>query len=223
MDRYTNGDYRAKNPDWHAGDAPHKAKAIVQLVRDVGWKPAFVGEAGCGSGQVLQRVCAALGARGHGVDPSKEALRQAPQNPQIQFEQGGVDALPACDMVMGIDVVEHVADDIGFVRAMAAKSDHIVLRIPLDVSALDSVRPARMLEARRRFGHRSVYTVDLALALVQDAGLQVVTHRTDRVPVRAASRIGRVSDKARRVLHFLAPEATTRWLGGYSLLIACTP
>ncbi|MFT6143697.1 MAG: hypothetical protein ACJAZO_001438 [Myxococcota bacterium] len=80
-----------------------------------------------------------------------------------------------------------------------------------------------MLAARSRWGHRHVYTVDLAHALVRDAGLSIVACRTDRVPVVASSTRGRVSDMARQIVHSLAPLTASRWLGGYSLLIACTP
>tara|TARA_B100001123_G_scaffold114251_1_gene132992 strand:- start:264 stop:515 length:252 start_codon:yes stop_codon:yes gene_type:complete len=80
-----------------------------------------------------------------------------------------------------------------------------------------------MLDARRRWGHRSVYTLDLALALARDAGLNVVAYRTDRVKVHPDSVRGAISDRVRRAFHYFAPETTTRLFGGYSLLIACTP
>lgn len=223
MDRYTSGEYGRAVPDWHDADAPFKVAGLVRLVREVGWSPKTVVDVGCGAGRVLDGVCAELGATGVGVDVAAEAIERAPQRAGLTFRVGDASSAGTADLVMAVDVVEHVADDIGFVAQLATVAPHIVLRIPLDISALDALRPGRMLAAREQWGHRHVYTVDLAHALVRDAGLTVVASRTDRVPVVATSTRGRLSDRARRWAHSLAPLPATRWLGGYSLLIACTP
>ena len=225
MDRYVSGSYADQVPDWHEGDAPHKATVIAAFVRELGWSAGSVCEVGCGSGAVLNGVCAALGAAGVGVDIAPEAVSRAQKyaRNELLFVVGDVSSAPPSDLVLCVDVVEHVADDIGLVTSLATVSSHVILRIPLDVSALDAIRPHRMLAARSQWGHRHVYTVDLALALVADAGLVTVGYRFDRVPLVGAAKIGAISDKVRRLCYRFAPEATTRWLGGYSLLIACTP
>ncbi len=223
MDRYTSGSYGQAVPDWHESDAPFKVAGLVRFVRDIGWKPTSVVDIGCGTGRVLQGVCRELGATGVGVDVAGEAIARTPSEEGLTYRVGDVADAGTADMVMAIDVVEHVADDIAFVARLAKVAPHILLRIPLDISALDALRPARMLAARQEWGHRHVYTVDLAHALVRDAGLTIVQSRTDRVPVAASSTRGKVSDRARQIVHSLAPLSATRWLGGYSLLIACTP
>lgn len=223
MDRYTSGSYGQAVPDWHEADASHKVDGLVRFIRELGWEPATVVDVGCGAGRVLQGVCQRLGATGVGVDIAPAAIARTPNGPGLRYRVGGIADAGGADLVMAVDVVEHVVDDIGFVSQLAQVAPHVLLRIPLDISALDALRPARMLAARRDWGHRHVYTVDLAQALVEDAGLKMVQSRTDRVPVGAASTRGRISDRARKLAHFLAPLPATRWFGGYSLLIACTP
>src|SRR5690606_26945956 len=50
---YTSGRYARENPDWHASDAPCKARAVAELVRTLGWRPRHVVDVGCGTGEVL--------------------------------------------------------------------------------------------------------------------------------------------------------------------------
>ena len=222
MDRYTSGTYADAVPDWHEADAPFKVAGLVALVRDMGWAPKTVVDVGCGTGRVLQGVCRQLAATGVGVDVAPDAIDRAPNEAGLQFRVGGVAQAGVSDLVVAVDVVEHVADDIGFVAQLAQVAPRIVVRVPLDISALDVLRPQRMLAARDNWGHRHVYTVDLAHALIRDAGLTIVHSRTDRVPVVPKSTRARLSDTARRIGHSVAPFAVTRWFGGYSLLIACT-
>ena len=223
MDRYATGQYAEAVPDWHSDDAPHKAAAVVALLSELGWEPKRVADVGCGTGSVLARVCEALDCEGQGVDVAPAAIERAASRPGLQFAVGDVSAVAPCDVVLCLDVVEHVADDIELVRSLADCAPRIVLRIPLDASALDVLRPGRMLAARRNWGHRHVYTIDLVRALIDDAGLDLVALRFDRVPFRASTAKGRLSDAVRRICHRWAPEPSTRVFGGYSVLLAATP
>lgn len=222
MARAPTGSYAAAVPGWHAEDAPHKAAAVLTLLREAGWAAERVVDVGCGVGEVLRGVVDALPARsGVGVDPSPELVARAPRDARLSFRVGGVEAAPHADLALALDVVEHVPDDLAFLRDLGRVAPRLVLRVPLDVSAWDAVRPGRMLAARATWGHRRVYTRDLALALCAEAGLDVVIERYDRVPLRDLTGPGRVVDAFRRGLVRAAPHFGVRAMGGWSWLGAC--
>lgn len=230
---YTSGRYAHENPDWHERDAPHKARAVAGLVSALGWTPASVVDVGCGTGAVLRhlreeldRAGAPRVARWEGWDVAPEAIARASRHeqPGLRFVCGDYTAEgPRADLLLALDTAEHTPDDVAFLAALAARADRLVLRIPLDLSVLDVLRPARALEARRRYGHRHAYTRELAFAVLDEAGLEVLTWRHDRVPPDTPTPRARLVDAARRALFTLAEEPTVRWLGGWSLLVAARP
>ncbi len=222
MDRYTSGSYARDNPDWHDGDAPHKAAGLARVIRSVGWRPATVADVGCGTGAVLHRLSRELRAelpdtRWEGWDPAPEAARGARRHEGegVTFVEGDFTVSDRrVDLALLVDVVEHVADDVAFLAAVAERADRLLLRLPLDLSALDVLRPRRMLEARRRYGHLHAWTRELALQTLREAGLEVVHERYDRRPGAP-----RGLDRARAAAFPLRPHATVRLLGGFSLLV----
>ena len=56
MDRYLNGDYAKKNPDWDSADASWKAGKLYQLLADYNCQPSSIVEIGCGSGAILAAI-----------------------------------------------------------------------------------------------------------------------------------------------------------------------
>lgn len=219
IDRYRGGRYAADHPHWHAEDAAHKAAAIAVLLRDLGWCPRSVLDVGCGTGDVLAALRPALpGAHLIGWDvttPPRTA-------PGVERHVGDAltNAAPA-DLVLALDVAEHLPDPLAFLAGLARLAPRQILRLPLDLSVLDVLRPGRMLRARDIDGHLHAWTRDLALALVHEAGLRIVARRYDRVPPPEPTPRARVVQRVRRLCTRVAPDLAADLLGGTSLLIAC--
>jgi SAM-dependent methyltransferase len=215
--RYLDGRYADANPSWHREDAAHKAAAVAALLRDVGWIPASVTDVGCGTGDVLRALRPHLpaGARLVGVDPA------APFDvSDLDLRRGTVADAPPADLALCLDVAEHVIDPVGLLRALTHVAPRAVLRLPLDLSALDAIRPARMLAARARFGHLHAWTADLGLAVVAEAGWKPKLVRYDRAPLRISRWSSWFSDLVRSSAFRLDQARTASVLGGYSLLMA---
>ena len=222
-DAYQTGAYAQANPDWHEADAPHKAAVLAEVIHALGWSPRTVVDVGCGAGGVLASF---VGDAREGWDPSPEAIRRAERHrgEHLSFVCGDFLATSRhVDLVLCIDVLEHVPDDVGFLVALRGRADHFLFRIPLDLSALDVVRPRRMLEARRSLLHRHVYTRELALDLLERAGYRVDHVRYDRVPPSQDTLRQRAVDAMRRTSFAWWPDLTARALGGWSLVVAATP
>ncbi len=223
MDRYRTGAYAADNPDWHDGDAIVKAHEVRALLAAAGFTPRSVVDVGCGTGGVLADL---LGPdqTGTGLDVAAAAIERATSKarPGLSFRVGTVDDAPVADLTLCLDVAEHVPDDVGLLRSLRRISDRVVVRLPLDASAWDALRPARMLRARSQYGHLRAYTLDLARALVDDAGLDVEREAFVAVPGSPERALGHVTQALRRVGRRVAPAATARLLGGCSWLALAT-
>lgn len=231
LDPYVSGEYRTHNPDWHEADAPHKAAALARLIRYCGIAPRTVVDVGCGTGGVIAALKAAFDAElpntaWEGWDPAEDAIRTAREREGERLQYVAGDFLQSerrADVVLLIDVVEHVVDDVAFLEALRPRADWFLLRVPLELSVLDVVRPQRVLAARAQYGHRHFYTREMALALLDTAGFRVDTWRYDRVPPPTDTARRRVVDAARRAAFAWDADRAARWLGGFSLLVCARP
>lgn len=228
-DRYHDGRHLAENPRWHAEDAPLKADAVLKMLARVGWTPASIVDVGCGSGDVLRLLRAGLhegwGAQTTlvGWESSADATRLWRDTPGVTLRRGdpfaqGVSA----DLVLALDVAEHVDDDVGFLRALGQVAPRAVLRLPLDDSWLDTLRPARKQAARERYGHVHAYTRRIALARLALAGWAPIATAYDRTSPSLRTPRQHLMDAARRLGMKVLPDLTVDALGGWSLTVAAT-
>jgi len=227
MSIYTDGRYGGRNPTWHEEDAREKAVAIAEILHFGGLFPQSVADVGCGTGGVLMELKGLLDARGHtevsyeGWDIAPDAIARAREREGLRISFTAADFLASerrVDLILCVDTFEHIGDDVGFLRGLSKRADHFVFRIPLDLSALDVLRPHRILAARRNWGHRHVYTRTLALELLREAGFRVRAERYHRV----GGPFGGL-DPLRRAAFRVSPHAAVRALGGFSLLVLASP
>jgi SAM-dependent methyltransferase len=228
--RYLNGDYAAQNPTWDSEDAPWKVRLIADLLRASALAPGSVAEIGCGSGAVL------AGLRSHlpeaalcGFDISPDAARFWPRHgaARIEFTTGDFLQLsrPRYDLILLIDVVEHVTDPHGFLTAIRERGAHFVFHFPLDLSASSVVRESPLLESRARVGHIHYFTKGLALALLRECGFEVVHAQYTGAAYSAPQRTlkTRLAALPRRIVYALGKDWGVRLLGGETLLVLARP
>lgn len=223
---YTDGTYLRNNPRWHTDDSPWKARHIHAMLERNGLAPATVCEVGCGAGEVLRSLGTLMpaGTRFYGYDisPDAYALCAAKGGTNIQFRFGDLLEQQAhFDLVMAIDVFEHVEDYFSFLRKLRTRGRHKVFHIPLDLSALSVARRAPLADGWRNVGHIHQFTKDLALAALEHTGYRVIDHAytSGRTEVANVGWKTRLLKWPRRALHAINPDAAARILGGYSLLV----
>jgi SAM-dependent methyltransferase len=224
---YTDGTYLLHNPQWHADDSAWKAAHIARLLENNGVQPRSVCEIGCGAGEILvglrERLPAGARFVGYDISPDAFALCSRKAGPDLEFRFGDllVDDAAHFDVVMAIDVFEHVEDCFSFLRRLRTKARYKVFHIPLELSALMVARARPLLDQRRAVGHIHHFSKETALALLEDTGYRVIDHfyTSGRTELGGLGWKSKLLKWPRQALFRADPDAAARILGGYSLMV----
>lgn len=130
------------------------------------------------------------------------------------------DERPAFDLLLCIDVFEHVPDYIGFLRALRPKADRTIFHVPLDLSVQSVLRSSPIMNTRKQFGHLHYFTRDTALATLQDCGYDVIDSFYTAVGAERGRGVKSLIAKwPRKILAAFSQNLAARLLGGHSLLV----
>ncbi|MBC6939058.1 MAG: class I SAM-dependent methyltransferase [Chloroflexi bacterium] len=231
MSMYQSGEYLEKNPRWHAADSPWKAAQILKMIRRQNLNPATVCEVGCGAGEILNRLHAELPATdffGYEVSPQAYEICSAKTKERLQFRLGDLLETEArFDLLLCIDVFEHVPDYLSFLERLRGRASRFIFHIPLDLSALSLLRPARLMKTRYGVGHLHMFTAETALAVLKDTGYETLDSFFTAGGLELEKNQKRLrtvlANLPRRVLGKFSPRLAARILGGYSLLVFAKP
>ena len=223
---YTDGTYLRNNPDWHVDDSPWKAKHVARMLDRHGIVPQTVCEIGCGAGEILRSLSTHLEPStrffGYEISPNAYKICSQKANERFTFKLANLldETNVRFDLVMAMDVFEHVEDYFGFLRKLRDKAQYKIFHIPLELSAQEVLRGKPLLNARRTVGHIHHFSKETALATLEDCGYTVLDHfytsgRTDLGGLGWKSQLMRLP---RQALYKVNQDAAVRTLGGYSLL-----
>lgn len=224
-DLYTSGRYLETNPDYHQEHSAWKARHVLRLIERNKLAVSSVCDLGCGAGRVLKELQEALpaGTKLHGYDISPGAITLASElcNEGLTFEIGDGLTGERCDLLLLMDVLEHLEDYYAFLRSVRPRSAYHIIHVPLDFTALTAMRPRLILNPRRNVGHLHFFTRELFLAVLQDCGYEIVDHMytATAVDLRQKAMGGRIARLPRKLMYKLAPDFTVRTLGGFSLMV----
>lgn len=224
---YTDGTYLESTGSWHQEDSPWKAYHIKAMLERNGLTPKTICEVGCGAGEILSWLSRALRGDekfyGYEISPQAYALCEARANDRLTFRLGDIleEDGPTYDLIMAIDVFEHVEDYLGFLKRLKPKGQYKMFHIPLDLSVQSVMRGAPILKLRRQVGHLHYFTKETALATLEHAGYEVVDHAFTATAVELPNRGWKANmmKLPRRLLYGLSPDWAARVLGGYSLMV----
>jgi hypothetical protein len=224
---YLDGSYEGINPSWDTADSAWKAALVAKMLARHGLLPNSIAEIGCGAGGVLATLSTGMPQTSfHGWDIAPGAARFWSAHKGIQFTCGDflVSNVSRYDVLLLLDVIEHVANPHEFLSRLAPFGTNVVLHIPLDLSAASVLRETPLLRQRRQVGHIHYFTRNLALELLHECGYEIVDATFSGAHKRRqASLGGKLAALVRRAVFAFGREAGVRLLGGDTLVVLARP
>lgn len=227
-DLYTGGAYFKNNPTWDMEDSTWKAAVIFNLLQKNNIAVNEVTEIGCGAGGNLVELSKLDNNIKSliGYDISVEAIELARKNTSDKINFFNEDVLQKepvhTELMLIIDVVEHVDDFYGFLRKIRSKSNYCVFHIPLDLSCRTLMKPHVLLQQRQSVGHIHYYTKEMVEWALQDTGYEIIdwVYTKPVVDVKPADSIKRGLKKIFRNISFaLNKDWSVKKWGGYSIMV----
>ena len=222
-DPHINGEYLIKNPTWHVEYSEWKAQHIHGLLKRKNLHPRIVGEVGCGAGEVLRQLQLRLqpdcAFYGYDVAPPAIQLAQARANERLHFKLAdfGVTESPRFDLLLVLEVVDHVEDCFGFLRMLKGRGDWKIFSFSLDISAQNALRRGALLRRRLDHSHLHHFSKETALAALEYSGYEVLD--SFYPPGLAITPMAKLGKPLRRILSAFGQDFAVRLLGGCSLMV----
>lgn len=224
---YQDGTYLENNPTWHIEHSPWKAKQIIKMIERNNLQPDTICEVGCGAGEILaqlsQQLTDNINYSGYEISEQAYGLCQKRASENIYFYQENLlereDQF--FDIVMAIDVFEHVEDYFGFLRKLKTKGRYKIFHIPLEISVQTVLRGTAMPQRRKSVGHLHYFTKENALMALEECGYKIKDYFYTPSSVDLPSREVRQNSLKlpRKVLFSFNQDLAVRLLGGFSLMV----
>jgi hypothetical protein len=223
---YVSGEHLEKNPDWHVYASAWKAEHVMRLACRHHLSAHTVGEVGCGAGEVLRQLQLQMGSSctfsGYDISPQAIELAKSRENQRLHFKRADIFQEPDAyfDLLLILDVVEHVEDYFEFLRRLKPLGRDKVFNFPLDLSFQALLRRDGLMMRRRTYGHLHYFTRDLALQSLADEGYDVVDWFY--APFGRdfpAGLKGKIMRWPRMLFSAFSDDFAARLLGGFSLFV----
>jgi SAM-dependent methyltransferase len=225
---YISGEYYKNNPDWDIADAKWKTEVIFNLLKKNNIAASEVIEIGCGAGENLvelaKRDDRIRKLTGYDISPQAIELAKKKASDKISYfnEDLAANTNITTELMLVIDVVEHVDDFYGFLRKLRTKSDYFVFHIPLDISCRTIMKPDVLLQQRESVGHIHYYTREMVEWALKDTDYEIKdwVYTKPVVDVQPADSFKRFIKKILRNISFtLNSDWSVKKWGGYSIMV----
>lgn len=224
---YASGGLVKRNPTLSAELAPWKARHILKILKRNNLYPKSICEVGCGSGEVLNQLYVNMPGdtvfAGYDISPQAIDICRSKARERMRFYlndliEDNEDVF--FDLILVIDVLEHIEDYIGFLKKLRQKSRCKIFHIPIDLSVQSVLRRSRLLLSRQP-GHIHYFTKETALAVLKETGYEIIdcfyTPSFNSQPCK--SFLSFLALLPRNALFAMNRDIAARTLGGCSLLV----
>jgi cyclopropane fatty-acyl-phospholipid synthase-like methyltransferase len=226
--QYLDGEYIEKNPSFHVEDSSWKATQILKGLDRNDLDYDSIAEVGCGAGEILVQLSSKLPDSrfiGYELSPQAFEMCKTRENENIKFLDKDIFKDPEVfDLMLCIDVFEHIEDYFDFLRRLSTKSKSFIFHIPLDMNVQMVARSTPILGVRKSVGHLHYFSKDTALATLSHCGFNVCDwFYTPNGVDRPKSLKAKILQAPRKIAQLISLEFSARYLGGYSLLVVAKP
>ena len=203
--------------------SPWKAANIYRFLEERQLAPRTICEVGCGAGEVLRQLQMKMDPEcrfsGYDVAPPAIDLAKPRENNRLHFKVADFGAIetPHYDLLLALEVVDHVEDYIGFLRMLKAKADWKLFSFSLDISVQSALRKGAFAQRRDVHSHLHHFNKETALSTLEYVGFEIVDYF---YPSNLAmSRLAKLAKPIRTSTFGVAPDLTVCLFGGYSLMV----
>ncbi len=218
---YTSGEYLVKHPTWHVEDSLGKAEQIMRMIAQNNIVPKTICEVGCGAGEILKQLQEHMDSQcmlwGYEISPQAFELCKRRENEKLHFKLADIrqEKDTVFDLILLIDIIEHLEDYFSFLREIKPKSRYKILHIPLDLTMLNVVNDSIILKTRATYGHIHYFTRKIALQMLKDLGYEAI----DTFYTGPYVDFSTTQKLVRKLFFAIHRDLAVRVLGGWSLLI----
>lgn len=227
---YKSGEYLERTRTWHSEDSHWKAEQISKIISNNRVHSTNIAEIGCGAGVILGELSKkeyfrAVQFKGYDISPQAIELSKQIESERVKFfcqdllSETNADHF---DILLVVDVVEHIPDYMGFLNKCRAKAEYKIYHVPLDVHVSSVLRNA-FIGGRYTLGHLHYFTADSAIATLKDTGHEIVDHCYTNGALALFKEHPSIKRAVANVPRWLFSKIslpfTARVFGGYSLLV----
>jgi predicted TPR repeat methyltransferase len=229
--RYIDGTYLEKVQDWHVHDSKYKASKVFQMIEKNHLVFNSVYDIGCGAGEILVELQKKINGHerlaGFDISPQAIGIAKSKENATLKFynEDFLQSKIVLPDLLLLLDVFEHIPDYLGFLDAMRRKTNWIIFHIPLDMCAYTILRKSNyLLENRKQFGHLHYFSKETSLATISESGFEIVDYfyTTDHEIGGASAFLGfkaTVYYQIRKIMYRFTPDLAAAVLPHFNLMV----
>jgi Methyltransferase domain len=219
---YTSGEYAAKHPTWDTEHSSWKAKQIMRMMARNNIVPKTLCEVGCGAGEILKQLQEKMDSDctfwGYEISPQAFELCKDRANEKLHFKLADIKQEKDIifDVILLMDVIEHLEDYFSFLREIKAKSRYKILHIPLELALISVLNDSLLIKAREDYGHIHHFTQKIALQMLKDLGYEVIDNfYTDTADLNFKN----IKDPIRKLFFAIHKDLAVRVFGRWSLLV----
>lgn len=215
-----------ENNRWHEEDSPWKAKNIHKILEKNDINPKTICEIGCGTGEVLRSLANYYDEKveffGYETNPEPFSISKNKETQNIHYYPENLLTQDLhFDLVLAINVLNHVTDYLGFLSQLRSKGEYKVFHIPLETTVYSVLRSSYFEKKYAERDYRHSFSKDTALGTLKGTGYQIVdyfyTSSALELPNRGPK--DKLWKIPRKLLYTINKDLGVKMLGGFSLMI----
>ncbi len=179
--RYIDGDYLEKTGTWHAEDSPYKAKIVDAAIQRNRLAFANCVDIGCGAGKVVEILSGKYPDRkftGYELSHDVDFIWKTNNTrDNLSYSHDNIFDMDARhDVILCLDVFEHVEDYFGFLKKLHSKGKYFIFNVPMDMNMM-KIYGSGLRRARDDAGHLHYFNPYTAARALTDTGYDIVEAR----------------------------------------------